>query len=290
MSVHLALFFSVFLLNLLYLRSRLGLQSTQHRVHHCYLQSRRPYQSLPEISSAVSFMCIHVVTVDWPIDKRVIGPLFSPINSTLKRASKNLFPFIEERLKNEAKYGKDWEERPVSISVFHPTNMDYFITYMHFQNDLLTWLLDEAPEDRKTVRDLAMRVLFVNFGAIHTSSLVSLIFWLSRGPVDISHRPSPTLYFILLPILNMPNLCEKKLKPSSVKKDGQKSPLERWGKLIVSSESLNVLTAWELVGVLLHLSSLWSSMHLLQPRWIVQSSSQTDSRSPMELFSLKEPM
>jgi hypothetical protein len=45
-----------------------------------------------------------------------------------------------------------------------------------WQNDLLSWLLDEAKGPQRTVRQLAMRVLIINFGAIHTTSAVSTVF------------------------------------------------------------------------------------------------------------------
>lgn len=51
---------------------------------------------------------------------RIVGPLFSPINPVFERASKHLLPMIEERLKKEAEYGKDWAERPVYIFVAQP--------------------------------------------------------------------------------------------------------------------------------------------------------------------------
>ncbi|KAJ7589645.1 cytochrome P450 [Mycena floridula] len=38
-------------------------------------------------------------------------------------------------------------------------------------NDLITWLIDEAPPERRTIYELAIRVLFVNNAAIHTTSV-----------------------------------------------------------------------------------------------------------------------
>lgn len=89
----------------------------------------------------------------------------------MKRAGKHLSLVIEERLRNEAQYGQDWAEKPVRILIH---KQERYTDVDPYQNDLLSWLIDEAPEDRKTVHDLALRILVVNFAAIHTSSLVRL--------------------------------------------------------------------------------------------------------------------
>lgn len=50
------------------------------------------------------------------------------------------------------------------------------------QNDLISWLLDEArghPE-RRTVRILTRSVLNVNFGAIHTTTQVGIQIYISE--------------------------------------------------------------------------------------------------------------
>lgn len=43
---------------------------------------------------------------------------------------------------------------------------------MH-KNDALSWLLDHAEENEKTVRNLTLRILIINFAAIHTTSQVT---------------------------------------------------------------------------------------------------------------------
>lgn len=42
-----------------------------------------------------------------------------------------------------------------------------------FKNNLISWLLDEAQGAQRTVEDVALRLLAVNFAAIHTTSHVS---------------------------------------------------------------------------------------------------------------------
>lgn len=47
---------------------------------------------------------------------------------------------------------------------------------VHVQNDLLSWLIDgaRASGEEVTVEDISSRMLFVSFGAIHTSSMVRI--------------------------------------------------------------------------------------------------------------------
>ena len=49
------------------------------------------------------------------------------------------------------------------------------LTLASGQNDLLQWVLDEAVPRHSTDAQIAERVLVVNFGAIHTTSSVSVI-------------------------------------------------------------------------------------------------------------------
>ncbi|KAF7301161.1 Cytochrome P450 [Mycena indigotica] len=78
-----------------------------------------------------------------------IAPFLSPRNRILKRASKHLTPVVEERFRKTEELGEKYPDRP---------------------NDLITWLMDEARGDERTVPALVQRVLFVNFAAIRTST------------------------------------------------------------------------------------------------------------------------
>lgn len=41
------------------------------------------------------------------------------------------------------------------------------------QNDLITWLIETSTQDyHRDPRDLALRILAINFAAIHTSTMV----------------------------------------------------------------------------------------------------------------------
>ena len=63
-------------------------------------------------------------------------------------------PLIEERLRMIDRTGGDWPDKP---------------------QDAIQWLLEEAPEyEKRNVNTMVMRILGLNFAAIHTSSSVSI--------------------------------------------------------------------------------------------------------------------
>ncbi|KAJ7050787.1 cytochrome P450 [Mycena amicta] len=99
--------------------------------------------------------------------KPLIAPMFSAKNSTLRYALKFLGPLLQERLEAEEKYGKDRPDRP---------------------NDLISWLLDFAPEYDRTVPGIAMRIMAINMAAIHTSSttIAAALFDLAAYPEHIA--------------------------------------------------------------------------------------------------------
>jgi len=71
---------------------------------------------------------------------------------------------LEERLAQEKQHGVQWAERP---------------------NDLITWLLENMTQDyHRTVFDLVLRILTVNFAAIHTSTIT-----LTQSLYDLAIHP-----------------------------------------------------------------------------------------------------
>ncbi|KAG6867644.1 hypothetical protein C0993_012827 [Termitomyces sp. T159_Od127] len=98
------------------------------------------------------------------IDPRFVGRHLTNLEAQVQRAMGHLRPLIQERLDKEVKYGKDWPDRP---------------------NDALSWLLDHAAEDQKTVRELTLRILAINFAAIHTTSQA-----FAQVPFDLAANPS----------------------------------------------------------------------------------------------------
>ncbi|KAK0494674.1 cytochrome P450 [Armillaria luteobubalina] len=84
--------------------------------------------------------------------KPVLGSVFTPRRNATVKMEKFLGETIRERLRQDDLHGKDWPGKP---------------------NDLISWLIDATKGDgeRRTVRDLVLRVLVLNFAAIHTTSI-----------------------------------------------------------------------------------------------------------------------
>ncbi|KAJ3480751.1 hypothetical protein NLI96_g8124 [Meripilus lineatus] len=72
------------------------------------------------------------------------------VPATVARCVKHLEPVIKERYRQLEEHGESWEDKP---------------------NDMLMWLMEEATGREKDVKALVMRILTVNFAAIHTSSM-----------------------------------------------------------------------------------------------------------------------
>ncbi|KAJ7776606.1 cytochrome P450, partial [Mycena maculata] len=82
--------------------------------------------------------------------KPFLARLVTNIPKQMHRAANLLRPYVQDRLNKEIEYGPDWPEKP---------------------DDLLSWLIDNTPADRKSVETIALQVLIINFGAIHTTSI-----------------------------------------------------------------------------------------------------------------------
>ena len=78
----------------------------------------------------------------------LIGMGLTHVKTAQRKAAQHLVPIIEER------YRLPPEERP---------------------NDLLSWLMEDAVGDERDPLNLTLRVLAVNFAAIHSTSIVSLV-------------------------------------------------------------------------------------------------------------------
>ncbi|KAL5480959.1 hypothetical protein ACEPAI_9900 [Sanghuangporus weigelae] len=100
--------------------------------------------------------------------KTFVGEFLTSVPRSLRRGVKHLQPVIEYRLAQAEKYGrKDWPGKP---------------------NDMLTWLMDDGPENEKRdVRALTQRILTINFASVHTSTLsfTHVLLHLASHPGDI---------------------------------------------------------------------------------------------------------
>ncbi|CAL1703009.1 unnamed protein product [Somion occarium] len=79
----------------------------------------------------------------------IVGRLLTSVPKSIERGVKHLGPVIKERYRMVEEYGHDYEGKP---------------------NDMLSWLIDEAEGVETGARELVLRILSINFGAIHTSS------------------------------------------------------------------------------------------------------------------------
>ncbi|KAL9714650.1 hypothetical protein Ac2012v2_001309 [Leucoagaricus gongylophorus] len=82
--------------------------------------------------------------------KSIVGNSLNVVPKSIKQATDYLKTTIEERLTQDSKqHGNNLDEKP---------------------NDLIDWLLEDAPEECRTVCDIVLRILAVNFAAIHTTT------------------------------------------------------------------------------------------------------------------------
>ena len=77
-------------------------------------------------------------------------------------------------MKMEAEYGVDWPDKPVSALKLGDNRL-----HTASQNDSITWLLEEAKGEQRSMRNLILRLLMTNFVAMHTSSTVRICFRMS---------------------------------------------------------------------------------------------------------------
>ncbi|GLB33473.1 putative cytochrome p450 [Lyophyllum shimeji] len=124
------------------------------------------YRSLNIEFTIYVMKAAHIINLFPNILKPIAGRVFTSVPASIKRATRHLRPIIEERLLQEEKHGKDWPEKP---------------------NDYITWLLDVAEGPQRTIRDLTLRVLALNFAAIHTTSMAftQVLFDLAAYPYHV---------------------------------------------------------------------------------------------------------
>ncbi|KAH9036349.1 cytochrome P450 [Lactarius pseudohatsudake] len=71
------------------------------------------------------------------------------LQSQIRQEMEYIRPMVEERFARMEEFGDDWDDKP---------------------NDMLMWLMSESKGAERSLEDLAMRMLVVNFVAIHTTS------------------------------------------------------------------------------------------------------------------------
>ncbi|KIK81320.1 hypothetical protein PAXRUDRAFT_15298 [Paxillus rubicundulus Ve08.2h10] len=99
---------------------------------------------------------------------KVLAPLvtwfMTSVPDSVRRGMKHLSPIIEERRRHlELEYGIDGANKP---------------------NDFLSWLMDHPEASESSIKDLTLRILSLNFAAIHTSanSFTQALYNLAMNP------------------------------------------------------------------------------------------------------------
>ncbi|GJJ07760.1 hypothetical protein Clacol_001965 [Clathrus columnatus] len=80
----------------------------------------------------------------------LVARYLTTVSESITIAAKYLGPIIQERQAKIDEHGQDYPEKPV---------------------DLLSWLMEDASNEQRTVTQLTNRILSLNFAAIHTSSM-----------------------------------------------------------------------------------------------------------------------
>lgn len=120
------------------------------------------YRKIQEDWTIQIMVMSHLVHMFPAALKTLVGKIVSPVLKQAKRVEKFVGPIIAERIANDEKYGGDWDK----------------------PNDLITWLLDMAPAENRNVEDITVKLMLINFAAIHTTSLT-----LSNALFDLAARP-----------------------------------------------------------------------------------------------------
>ncbi|KAI5118161.1 hypothetical protein M0805_005783 [Coniferiporia weirii] len=80
----------------------------------------------------------------------ILGALITKTPQSIRRGLNHLGPLFNARRRELEEHGEDWADKPA---------------------DMITWLLEDAPEEEKRDNnELTKRMLVTNFAAIHTSS------------------------------------------------------------------------------------------------------------------------
>ncbi|KAJ8088075.1 hypothetical protein PM082_013626 [Marasmius tenuissimus] len=102
----------------------------------------------------------------------IVGRIFTARRSMLRRGMRHLGPIVRERLDLYHRYGKAYPDMP---------------------NDSIDWIIDvnaQVGEDwqKGSVEDIVLQILFINFTAIHTSSMAftHALFHLTTNPQLVS--------------------------------------------------------------------------------------------------------
>lgn len=101
----------------------------------------------------------------------MIGRKLTLVQRGIQTGLKHLKPIIEDRKTKIENSGPDYPGKPVTSISFFSKNTNLIDKR---KNDALSWLMDEAKDEERSTYNLALRVLTLNFAAIHTTSMVCI--------------------------------------------------------------------------------------------------------------------
>lgn len=121
----------------------------------------------PVLRPCVSYCFISILWVT-VLNSVAARFLFTYVPKVVKRALSHVGPTIEERLLKEKELGPNWQGKPVGL---RQTSSSCILVYTT-KNDLISWLIEKAPPELRTVRGVTVRLLTLNFAALHSTSMV----------------------------------------------------------------------------------------------------------------------
>ncbi|EKM48201.1 uncharacterized protein PHACADRAFT_109290 [Phanerochaete carnosa HHB-10118-sp] len=111
--------------------------------------------------------------------KRIVSRKATVIDKRVQQCLDYLRPAIDDQMTMMTRFGKDWVDKP---------------------NDLLQWIINEVVAHNQGPEEVARIVLFINFGAVGTTSSISFQNCKARSSNLVYFRPycrgrSPSLLF-----------------------------------------------------------------------------------------------
>ena len=93
------------------------------------------------------------------------------VEAICRRAEELLRPIIQERLDLLTEHDDGWLEKPVSKASSSDVCFNSYLT-VKSKNDMLSWLIEAAPKEEPLIRSVTLKIIVLNFAAIHTSMMV----------------------------------------------------------------------------------------------------------------------
>ena len=115
-----------------------------------------------------------IATLD---DSRPIRPTCSlaarliSVEAICRRAEELLRPIIQGRLDLLTEHEDEWLEKPVSKASLSDVCFNPLLTVTP-KDDMLSWLIEVAPKGEPLIRSVTLKIIVLNFAAIHTSMMV----------------------------------------------------------------------------------------------------------------------